>query len=293
MKWTEIVYHTGENMMKKIIVRLLVVTMAFVSQVYADNKRFVIIIPSRNNSEWCERNLASVASQNYENWHAIYINDASTDDTREKVERFRDEHGLQEKITLINNDVRQGALANIVNAVYQCNNGDVIVTLDGDDWFAGDHVLQKLNDVYNDETVWMTYGSYISHPSGNKGIVGQQIPAREIKENSYRKNQWRTSHLRTFYAWLFKCIKIEDLKINGEFFSMAWDLAMIFPMLELSGGRFRYIADILYVYNQETPFNDYKIDQALQGKLDLLIRSRTPYEPLKRMPRKYLLHRWQ
>ena len=145
--------------------------MAFVSQVYADNKRFVIIIPSRNNSEWVDRtqSLHQWLSQKYENWHAIYINDASTDDTREKVERFRDvSMDVQEKITLINNDVRQGALANIVKAVYQCNNGDVIVTLDGDDWFAGDHVLQKLNDAYADETVWMTYGSYQEFPSGRK-----------------------------------------------------------------------------------------------------------------------------
>ena len=41
------------------------------------NKHFMVVIPSRNNSQWCERNLEMLRAQSYENWHAIYINDAS------------------------------------------------------------------------------------------------------------------------------------------------------------------------------------------------------------------------
>ena len=60
------------------------------------NKRFAVIIPSRNNSRWCERNLEALRAQTYDNWHAIYINDASTDDTREKVEQFIKKHQLED-----------------------------------------------------------------------------------------------------------------------------------------------------------------------------------------------------
>ena len=256
----------------------------------ADNKHFVIIIPSRNNSEWVDRTLGSVLSQTVGNWHAIYLNDASTDDTKEKVEQFIRKHNAHDKITLINNETRQGALANIVKAVYLCNNWDVIVTLDGDDWFAGDHVLQKLNDAYADENVWMTYGSYQEFPSGRKGIFAQPIPADVIADNAYRKYGWKVSHLRTFYAWLFKLIKIEDLKIDGEFFMISGDLAHIFPVIEMTGGRFKYITDTLYVYNVQTPHNDHKKNRMLQQKMGSIIKSRAPYQPLKGVPAQYMRH---
>ena len=63
----------------------------------------------------------------------------------------------QDKIILINNDERQGAMANIHKAVHMCDDGDIIVNYDGDDWFSGPHVLELLNQVYADENVWMTW----------------------------------------------------------------------------------------------------------------------------------------
>src|SRR5271170_2059939 len=100
---------------------------------YPPNKHFAVIIPSRNNSEWCERNIGMLANQDYDNWHAIYINDASTDDTAEKVVALSTYYQLEDKITLINNETRQGAMANIYKAVHMCNDSDIVITYDGDD----------------------------------------------------------------------------------------------------------------------------------------------------------------
>lgn len=259
------------------------------------HKHFMVIIPSRNNSQWVERNLNSLKAQSYHNWHAIYLNDASDDDTGQKVAQFIKEHKLEDKIALINNETRQGALANIVRAVYQCEDWDIIVALDGDDWLNGSEVLKKLNEVYADENVWMTYGSYEQFPAGKHKTphFSKQtaIPKEVIASNGYRKHQWCSSHLRTFYAWLFKSIQVDDLKLDGEFFSMAWDLAFMFPMLEMSGGKFKFISDILYIYNVQTPHNDHKINRQLQAKMDKTIRSRTAYQPLNAVPSKYLSRR--
>jgi glycosyltransferase involved in cell wall biosynthesis len=259
------------------------------------NKHFMVVIPSRNNSQWVERNLSSLHIQSYANWHAIYLNDSSEDDTAQRVAQFIKDHRLEDKILLINNEKRHGALANMVRAVYMCDHWDIIVTLDGDDWLKGPDVLQKLNEVYADDNIWMTYGSYEQFstgknktPSFSKQIA---IPKDIITSNGYRKYQWCSSHLRTFYAWLFKCINIEDLKLEGEFFLMAGDLAHIIPMLELSGGRFKYITDILYIYNIQTPHNDHKVNRQLQAKLEKEIRARTPYKPLKEIPAAYLPRR--
>lgn len=246
------------------------------------NKHFAVIIPSRNNSLWYERNLEALRTQNYDNWHAIYINDASTDDTRQKVENFIEKYQLQDKITLINNETKQGAMSNIYKAVHMCNDTDIVVNYDGDDWFSGPDSLTILNQAYEDENIWMTYGSYSVYPTAVKGDCTGPVSHDVIASNSYRSSPCLcTGHLRTFYAWLFKCIKREDLQINGVFFPMTYDLAMMYPMLELSGGRFKYILDVLYVYNIETPYNDCKVDGSLQHRLDKIIRSRPRYQPLE------------
>ncbi len=74
-----------------------------------------------------------------------------------------------------------------------------------------------------------------------------------------------------------KKIKLENLKYENKFFPVARDLAMMFPMLELSGGRFMFIPDILYTYNIDTPLNDFKTNLELQIFLDNYIRSLPKY----------------
>ena len=58
---------------------------------------------------------------------------------------------------------------------------------------------------------------------------------------------------------------------------MAWDLAFMFPMLEMAGHKSSYIKDIMYVYNVSNPLNDHKVDNALQINLEKEIRGKKPY----------------
>ena len=47
--------------------------------------KFKIVIPSYNNEQWVEPNMASILNQTYTNYDVLYINDASTDNTINKV----------------------------------------------------------------------------------------------------------------------------------------------------------------------------------------------------------------
>ena len=56
---------------------------------------------------------------------------------------------------------------------------------------------------------------------------------------------------------------------NGNYFSVAWDLAIMFPMLEMAGSRQEFIKEVLYVYNDANPICDHKIrrkEQILAGE---------------------------
>lgn len=94
----------------------------------------------------------------------------------------------------------------------------------------------------------------------------------------FRQDIWKATHLRTFKYKLWKNIKKEDLKDqNGDYFKMTWDLAIMLPMLEMSGNRFAMIEDVLYVYNRENPLNDFKVDRSLQVSLEKHIRQKKKY----------------
>lgn len=241
--------------------------------------QFVIIIPSYNNEQWYFLNLSSVLTQKYPHYRIIYINDASSDNNLNLVQQFIDEFDTKHKITLINNTERKGACANFYHAIHTCQPHEIIVMLDGDDWFANDNILTVLNEVYQDPHVWITYGQFQEYPSRQIGSA-RQLPQEIIERRAYREYDWVTSHLRTFYSFLFQEIKKEDLLYKGAFFPMAWDLAIMFPILEMGGQHSKFISEILYIYNRATPINDNKVNVRLQMHLDQEIRKMAQYQPL-------------
>jgi len=245
-----------------------------------EEKHIVIVIPSYNNSKWYQRNLLSVASQEYDNFSIIYVDDCSPDGTVGLVEDFLKERELEERCSLIKNAERLGALKNLYDAIHSCHEDDIILTLDGDDWLANNQVLQTVNKYYSDPNVWITWGSYIDHPHGSRGC-SKPIHSQIIDNQSYRRSPWCTSHLRTFYKWLFAKIKLEDfLAPDGTFWNSAWDLSFMIPMIELAGHHGKYMNEITYIYNNENPIQDYKIRLNEQQNFEKLIRGKQKYEKL-------------
>lgn len=240
---------------------------------------FCVIIPTYNNEKWAIKNLQSVVEQTYQDWNAIIVDDISTDATGELLDRYVRDNNLAHKVTIVHNTERKKALRNIYEAVHSCPDKAVVVTLDGDDWFATPRALERIAREYTEQNAWITYGQYIDHPRGTLGCC-RPFPSHVIQHRSFRKNAWCASHPRTFYVWLFKKIKKEDLMIDGEFFSVTWDLAFMYPMLEMaSRGHIRPISDVLYVYNHHEN-NDYVSRFPLMKKYEEIIRNMPVYEPV-------------
>jgi glycosyltransferase involved in cell wall biosynthesis len=259
----------------------MVLPFSFYAQCAVNEKHFVIVIPSYNNSRWYERNIASVLSQNYDSFDVIYTDDCSPDGTGHLVEQYLQQNDNKNKITLIKNEVRRGALHNLYLMINMCPDDSIIVTLDGDDWFPDDEVLTRLNEAYTDE-VWLTYGQFKLHPSGIQGWASP-MPDYIVENNAFRDFQHLPTHLRTFYAWLFKQIKLEDFLYLGQFYPMTWDMVMMFPMIEMAGERHRFISDIMYIYNDENNISDHNVSRQLQAHLAQVVKQKNRY---KRLPYK-------
>ena len=242
-------------------------------------KPFVIIIPSYKNKNWYKRNLNSVFSQNYTNFRIIFIDDCSPDNTGQMAVEYVKLLGKENQITIILNEERNGALANIYKAATMCQPDEIMVNLDGDDWLAHPLVLNHLNAIYQDPNIWLTYGQFQWWPKNIPGF-GHSVPSEILEEGRIREYGWATSHLRTCYAGLFQKIKKEDLLHEEKFFPMAWDLAIMFPMLEMAGNRCKFVNEILYIYNTDNSINDHKVNGNQQVDLGSIIRGKTRYKKI-------------
>ena len=149
------------------------------------NQYFVITVVGSNNGASVEKTLRSILSQNYENFRVIYVDDASTDGSFERVQGIIHDSPQEYRVSLLQNETELGVLVNLSKISEMCSEEEIMVVVGGEDLLAHEWVLQRLNQYYADQDLWMTSGNYMEFPTFTKG----EDPSRGLK---------------TFYASLFK-----------------------------------------------------------------------------------------
>ncbi len=249
-------------------------------------KTFEIVIPSYNNAEWAERNLMSVCFQNYprDKYHITYINDASTDGTGTIVAAFIARHGLEKHVMLINNPVRKRQLENRYRAFHNIPDNTIIAECDGDDFYADDDVLSELNAIYQNPKMWLLYGLVHRVFPGNKISKAEPFSDDEIMYHAYRDFRNKpTWPIRSYYAWLFKQVKLKDLLYEGKFYPVLTDPAYMIPMLEMAGEHFQYLRKIMYIRNRGNPLAAIKTwDKEFRKKVYDYLSSQEPYDTIEK-----------
>ena len=244
---------------------------------YKENQQFLfnIIVPVFNAEKYIEKCLNSIIKQSYKNYQVNVIDDCSTDYSYELALEICNGY---DNFHISKNPRRLGALNNI-NKLLSLNIDEPSMTIDilvdGDDYLYSGDVLNILYEKYLNTNCLITYGSHLS----SKGIQGKKYP-RLIREfKLYRKYFWYASHLKTFRHDLWLSIDKNDLlDKNCKYFSVASDLALMFPMLEMAGNRQEFVKDILYVYNDQNPISDHKIRRKEQILAAKEIREKKRYK---------------
>jgi len=235
---------------------------------YKENKQFLfnIIVPVFNAEKYIEKCLSSIIKQTYQNFQVKVIDDCSTDSSYEIASEICTNY---KNFSTSKNPRRLGALNNINQSLglyIKEPSKTIDILVDGDDYLYSGDVLNILHEKYINTNCLVTYGSHLS----SKGVQGKKYPKLIRHFNLYRKYFWYASHLKTFRHDLWLSINHNDLlDKNGQYFSVASDLALMFPMLEMAGKRQEFVKDILYVYNDQNPISDHKIrrkDQILAAK---------------------------
>ncbi len=241
---------------------------------------FRIITPFYNAEGFIGRCIYSLKRQQNQNFQCYMIDDVSDD----KSATIAMLSTLDDKrFKLIENEDKKYALQNISDAIASIEDikdDDIIILLDGDDWLPSSKTLSHLEKVYSENQCLMTYGSYVYAPSGEKGVEPSKYPQEVIDNNSYRQDQWRASHLRTFKYKLWKELDQNDLQNDDGYYKVAYDQAIMLPLLEMAGNKAIYIPEVMHVYNRINPLNVDKTKQQEQFLTAQEVRAKKPYQRL-------------
>ena len=239
---------------------------------------FSIIIDACNQEDWIERCLNTCLTQKYDNYEVLLVDAVSDDNTFKIAKEYEKKF---DKLKVYQHHTRLPQIWNIKWLTELSRPNSIIVSTDGDDWLKNSKVLQKLDEVYN-EDVWITYGTYEEHPYRSVSHIYKEYSKEVIKNYSFREHQWLGSHLRTYRRELFLKIKEESFKrADGKWLDTAGDQAFMFPMLEMAAEKSRYIPEILYVYNVANESRDGAINEPRQVEMSNYVRSLPKYSRIE------------
>ena len=157
------------------------------------NTDISIYVPVYNGEKTLERCINSVLEQSIKPSNILILNDCSNDNTYNIANDILSKSEKKHKI--VKNKVNMKALYNLYTQIHDADDDTIIVTLDGDDAFAGVNVFNILNKHYQDPECWMTVGSYVQND--NYIVVSPRV-SEDYWNQNIREIPWSFSHLRTF-----------------------------------------------------------------------------------------------
>jgi glycosyltransferase involved in cell wall biosynthesis len=145
-----------------------------------------VIIPCYNVSAYVERAIHSILSQSYKNLEIWVIDDASNDDTLQKINAIKDDR--IKVVAFKENTKKVGA----VNEVLQKVNGDLIAFQDADDWSECGRLQEQLNKFQSDPELGICFTNYrfignrIFHP-GKISLTDEELK-NEFLNYTYKRD---------------------------------------------------------------------------------------------------------
>lgn len=236
-----------------------------------------IIVNCGPAEEYIARCLSSIRSQSFCDWQAHVTVDPYGDDTYRQAVLARE---CDPRIHVHLNSRRLFSMLNLIHGIRRslAQSEDIIVVLDGDDWFATSDALQIIHDTYRQTDCWVTYGSWVAD---RPTMIGMW-PAYPEDLTDFRNHEWRGTAVRTWRRWLWDAIDDRDFRdARGNYFRVTEDQAAMLPMLEMSGTRrAKHIRDVLMVYNRSSPHAcGYTRREEMLANSEYL-RTRPPYPRL-------------
>lgn len=162
-----------------------------------ESYRFTIIIPNYNNAEWLDKMFGSIAAQTYKNYEVTFVDDCSTDNSVEIVEKWAPKFN---SFYLVRNKTKRWN-GGSRNAAMWLSTGNYTLFMDSDDWFADEHCLESIAEALEansyPDLLRLSYYSLIGSELALCDLGGQNTIASIV-------------HDPNVACWT-KCVKTEKL----------------------------------------------------------------------------------
>lgn len=131
-------------------------------EVYKNYKPIVsVVMPTFNRKIYLERSIKSVINQFFRNWELIIVDDGSTDDSFELIDKYILEY---ENIRYLRHSNRKPPLT--FNAGIQASVGKFITFLGSDDEYKPEHLEKRIDFLNSNPSIDLIHGGIeiIGHP---------------------------------------------------------------------------------------------------------------------------------
>lgn len=143
--------------------------------------RVTVYIPCRNYGRYLPQAIESVIGQIFPAWELFLIDEASTDDSLEIMERFRAAH--PDRIEVIRHNEPLG-LQRTANEVLARASGEFFVRLDADDWFDEGAMQLMVARLDRDPELGLVYGNYFLTDADGHLLGLERRPALDVEDAS-------------------------------------------------------------------------------------------------------------
>ena len=154
--------------------------------------RFVVCLPTYNRAAFLPQAIESVIAQTHKDWHLLVVDDGSTDDTRQVVERYAPSYDISYVRSAEN---KGGVAANAVGMMVAIEEKfDAWTRLGSDDWF----LPRKLEfDALALEHAGACFGPYQNEPVSYGGELNTPMDARAALLRGEFAASWANIAYRT------------------------------------------------------------------------------------------------
>jgi glycosyltransferase involved in cell wall biosynthesis len=191
-----------------------------------------IITVCYNSAKTIEDTLKSVANQKDVNIEHILIDGASTDETIKIIKQY-------DSVTTLISEPDKG-IYDAMNKGIALATGEIIGTLNADDFYANDHVLSEVSRIFLDANINACYGDlvYVSEVNAAQTV-------RFWKSNNYKsglfKSGWVPAH-PTFFVRKSVYERLGKFNLN---YKIAADFELLFRFIEKNEVNTKYLPKVL------------------------------------------------
>lgn len=247
-----------------------------------------IISPAYNCADVAPLFVNSLKLQNYTNWECIIIDDASTDKTYEVFLNCIDK---DPRFQVVRNEHNLGALHNrdrFIRDNRAIDNKDIIIYMDGDDWFGTKYAFEYLVKEYAVRDILVTTARNHCLRDGLEDDGELYYDRQQLLDATKH-----TMSLFSFPAWMWRMIPLEHMldprtatsrTDDGDidydtcsYYMSDEDPCFTFPILWMAGPKHHHhiFVDNFIIYNNIRPIcDDYKVgEEGHKAATECILRS--------------------